>query len=54
MKKRVIIGLVVGLILTGITESRGQEQQGNRDYQYVLIEAVKQKNLGNLPDFIIW
>ncbi len=24
-------------------------QQGNTDYQYALIEAVKQKNLGNLP-----
>ena len=27
-------------------------QQGNTDYQYALIEAVKQKNLGNLPGAI--
>ncbi len=27
-------------------------QQGNYDYQYALIEAVKQKNLGNLPGAI--
>jgi|GEM_PF-761087 len=52
LKKRVIIGLAVGLILTGITESRGQEQQGSSDYQYVLIEAVKQKNLGNLAEAV--
>jgi tetratricopeptide (TPR) repeat protein len=52
MKNLVIIGLVVGLILSGIAESRGQVQQGSSDYQYVLIEAVKQKNLGNLPEAI--
>ena len=52
MKNLVIIGLVVGLILSGIAESRGQVQQGSSDYQYVLIEGVKQKNLGNLPEAI--
>ena len=52
MKNYVIIGLVVGLLVIGIAESLGQEQQGSSDYQYVLIEAVKQKNLGNLPEAI--
>ena len=27
-------------------------QKGNTDYQYALIEAVKQKNLGNIPGAI--
>ncbi len=30
----------------------GQETGGNKDYQYALIEAVKQKNLGNLPEAV--
>lgn len=30
----------------------GQGKGGNRDYQYALIEAVKQKNLGNIPGAI--
>ena len=29
-----------------------QEERQNNDYQYALIEAVKQKNLGNLPEAI--
>lgn len=28
----------------------GQESSGSKDYQYALIEAVKQKNLGNLSE----
>ena len=36
--------LMLGVIL--------HAQQGNTDYQYALIEAVKQKNLGNLPGAI--
>lgn len=31
---------------------QGQEEEDNKDYQYVLIEAVKQKNLGNLPEAV--
>ncbi len=30
----------------------GQEEEGNYDYQYALIEAVKQKNLGNIPEAV--
>ncbi|MCK4749883.1 MAG: hypothetical protein KAT15_22660, partial [Bacteroidales bacterium] len=30
----------------------GQVKAGNEDYQYALIEAVKQKNLGNLPEAV--
>lgn len=32
--------------------ARGQEAQNNVDHQYVLIEAVKKKNLGNLQEAI--
>jgi len=52
MKNRVIIGIVLGGLLSFAPLSHGQEQEGNRDYQYALIEAVKQKNLGNLPEAI--
>ena len=52
MKKNVIIGLVLGLLFSLASISRGQEQNGNRDYQYALIEAVKQKNIGNLSEAI--
>lgn len=47
-----VIGLMLGLMMGVISDSWGQEQQGNSDYQYVLIEAVKQKNLGNLAEAI--
>lgn len=50
MKKRVVIGLLMGLMISFVSVSRGQEQENNRDYQYVLIEAVKQKNFGNLSE----
>lgn len=30
----------------------GQEGEGNDDYQYALIEAVKQKNLGNIQEAV--
>ncbi|MGW8315219.1 MAG: tetratricopeptide repeat protein, partial [Bacteroidales bacterium] len=30
----------------------GQEPSGDNEYQYALIEAVKQKNLGNLPEAV--
>ena len=50
MKKRVVIGLLMGLMISFVSVSRGQELENNRDYQYVLIEAVKQKNFGNLSE----
>ena len=52
MKREMLIGLMMGVfcLLTEVTE--GQEQENNKDYQYVLIEAVKQKNLGNLPEAV--
>ena len=43
--------LLGGLILTGSLACLAQES-GNNDYQYALIEAVKQKNLGNLSDAV--
>ena len=52
MKKNVIIGFVLGLLFSLASVSRGQEQNSNRDYQYALIEAVKQKNIGNLSEAI--
>lgn len=52
MKKRVITGLVLSLLVCISFISKGQEQDNSRDYQYALIEAVKQKNLGNLPEAI--
>jgi len=52
MKKSVITGIVLSLLFSLASVSQGQEQDNNRDYQYALIEAVKQKNLGNLPEAI--
>jgi len=43
---------VLGLMFFFASVSKGQEQSNNRDYQYALIEAVKQKNFGNLPEAI--
>ena len=41
------------LIFTGAGKyCAGQDDKGNTDYQYALIEAVKQKNLGNLPEAV--
>ena len=50
--KSLIISLSLGLVVSFFTVSMGQERSGNEDYQYALIEAVKQKNLGNLPEAI--
>jgi tetratricopeptide (TPR) repeat protein len=52
MKKRKVTGLLIGLILSFSFVALGQEEQSNREYQYVLIEAVKQKNIGNLSEAI--
>ena len=52
MKREALIGLVMGVFLFLFAAVQGQEEEDNRDYQYVLIEAVKQKNLGNLPEAV--
>ena len=38
------------MLASFLSPAWGQETQANIDYQYALIEAVKQKNLGNLPE----
>lgn len=40
------------LLLLGWIFCAGQESRVNTDYQYALIEAVKQKNLGNLAEAV--
>ena len=51
MKKRAIIGgLVLGMLFSGILKGWCQSGSENQDYQYVLIEAVKYKNLGQLAE----
>lgn len=52
MRKRVVIGLLFGLILSYESVSWCQEKDSSWEYQYVLIEAVKQKNLGNLSEAV--
>lgn len=52
MKRRAIIGLFLGLIFSFVSDSWGQEGDNNMEYQYVLIEAVKQKNIGNLSEAV--
>jgi len=44
--------LMLCVLFVFLSPSLGQEEISSRDYQYVLIEAVKQKNLGNLPEAI--
>jgi len=53
MNKRAVIGcLIFGILFSGTLTGSGQDRTGNRDYQYVLIEAVKQKNLGQLAEAV--
>lgn len=53
MKKgRGILILFIGWLLWGGMHCAGQEKEGNDDYQYALIEAVKQKNLGNFSEAV--
>jgi len=40
------------MLFCGSIDCQGQEIEENNDYQYALIEAVKQKNLGNLPEAV--
>jgi tetratricopeptide (TPR) repeat protein len=50
MNKNWLIAVV--LVIALYTPVVAQEEGSNTDYQYVLIEAVKQKNLGNLPEAV--
>ena len=50
MKLIFIIGFWLGLIGWGALEAEAQKRPDNNDYQYALIEAVKQKNLGKSPN----
>lgn len=45
-------GIAAVLLLSAWISCFGQESGRNNDYQYALIEAVKQKNLGNLPEAV--
>ncbi len=47
MQVRKISWVIAGLLLAGHMVCMGQQEAGDTDYQYALIEAVKQKNLGN-------
>ena len=50
MRNQLIIAFLVSMLTSFLSHTWGQEAQANTDYQYALIEAVKQKNLGNLPE----
>ncbi len=45
-----IFGLI--MVLSSGQECLAQQDEDNNDYQYALIEAVKQKNLGNLSEAV--
>ncbi len=44
--------MICGVLIFGSNYCMGQEAGGNNDYQYALIEAVKQKNLGNFQEAV--
>ena len=52
MIKTGIQGVFIIIMLHVSMVCVGQVKAGNEDYQYALIEAVKQKNLGNLPEAV--
>ena len=52
MKHHPISILILGLLFCCVALSNGQQTNTSNDYQYALIEAVKQKNLGNLSEAI--
>jgi len=53
MKKGAVVGcLVMGMLFSGAFHGWAQSGDNNQDYQYVLIEAVKQKNLGQLGEAV--
>ncbi len=52
MKKQCIYRVAVIIFLAFSLYCRGQEKEDNKDYQYALIEAVKQKNLGSISEAV--
>jgi len=53
MIKNIGIGIVAcWMLLSFSINCMGQKREGNNDYQYALIEAVKQKNLGSFPEAV--
>ncbi len=52
MKWTLTAMILVVMLLFGNSTASGQDSNGNSDYQYALIEAVKQKNLGNLSEAV--
>lgn len=53
MKKGRLVGyLVLGMLFLGNQTGWSQSGSNNQDYQYVLIEAVKQKNFGQLEEAV--
>ncbi|MCK5136860.1 MAG: tetratricopeptide repeat protein [Bacteroidales bacterium] len=52
MKKAALQIIFLLVIILRGSICMGQEEEGNYDYQYALIEAVKQKNLGNIPEAV--
>lgn len=49
MRLRIIICII---FISSVGVLMAQEQEVDNEYEYALIEAVKQKNLGNIPDAI--
>ena len=53
MKKGAVVGcLVMGMLFSGALHGWAQSGSNNQDYQYVLIDAVKQKNFGQLGEAV--
>jgi tetratricopeptide (TPR) repeat protein len=50
--RRILFVLVAGVLFYGSFSCFSQVEAGDSDYQYALIEAVKQKNLGNLSEAV--
>ncbi len=51
MRRNLLVWGVILALFSG-RECLGQQEEDNNDYQYALIEAVKQKNLGNLSEAV--
>ena len=54
MKRGTVVGfLVLGILFSGMPAGWGQNNSGSQDYQYVLIDALKYKNLGQLAEAVM-